>query len=145
MHREILKHPLLLKKYSNASINDYTEYPTKGVWTEDYTHKEFSEDLSHFVRNQNKLSMLYIHTPFCEELCYFCLCSKSITKDYSKVHKYLYESLFKEIDLYEKLMQDNGQKINVGEMRVMNRLRHQKSNRKNLKYGFMYLSVLVYF
>ena len=28
MHREILNHPLLLKKYSTSLIHDYTEYPT---------------------------------------------------------------------------------------------------------------------
>ena len=40
--------------------------------------------------------------PFLEELCYFCLCSKSITKDYNKVKNYLHNDLFKEIDLYKK-------------------------------------------
>ncbi len=116
MHREVLKHPLLLKKYSTSLIHDYTEYPTKFNWKEEYQDNEFRRDLSEFVKTQSNPAMLYIHTPFCEELCYFCLCSKSITKDYSKVSKYLYECLFKEIDLYKNLCDSIGKKIQIGEI-----------------------------
>ena len=87
MHREILRQPLLLKKYSTSLIHDYTEYPTKFNWKEEYKSNDFKKDLTGFIENQKDLAMLYIHTPFCEELCYFCLCSKAITKDYAKVKK----------------------------------------------------------
>ena len=43
----------------------------------------------------------YVHIPFCEQLCWFCTCSKTITGDYKKVSEYL-EYLYKEIDLLEK-------------------------------------------
>ena len=116
MHREILKHPLLLKKYSNTLIYDYTEYPTKGVWDETYGSEEYKADFSQFTSSTDNPVMLYIHTPFCEELCYFCLCSKSITKEYEKVEKYLYNDLFKEIELYEKMMEGTGKTVRVGEV-----------------------------
>lgn len=116
MHREILSQPLLLKKYSTSLIHDYTEYPTKFNWKEDYKSLDFKKDLGGFVENQKEPAMLYIHTPFCEELCYFCLCSKSITKEYAKVKRYLHEDLFKEIEMYENLSNSIGRKIKVGEI-----------------------------
>lgn len=116
MHRQILQEPLLLKKYSNSLVFDYTEYPTKTFWSDSYGDKEFREDLVKLIDTQDKPAMLYIHTPFCEELCYFCLCSKSITDDYEKVSKYLYDDLSKEIDLYAKEMQKRGKKIKIGQV-----------------------------
>jgi hypothetical protein len=68
MHREILCQPLLLKKYSTSLIHDYTEYPTKFNWKEDYKSNDFKKDLTGFIQNQKDSAMLYIHTPFCEEL-----------------------------------------------------------------------------
>ena len=116
MHREILKHPLLLKKYTHNLVYDYTEYPTKGVWDQSYGSNEYQHDFVNFIKKTDNPIMLYIHTPFCEELCYFCLCSKSITQNYSKVEKYLYDDLFKEIELYEELIKKTGKKIKVGEV-----------------------------
>ncbi len=116
MHREILNHTLLLKKYSTSLIHDYTEYPTKFNWQESYRSDDFKNDLRNFTHTQKDPVMLYIHTPFCEELCYFCLCSKSITKDYNKVKNYLHNDLFKEIDLYKKVLDETGKKIRVGEI-----------------------------
>jgi len=116
MHRNILKQPLLLKKYSNQLVFDYTEYPTKTFWQDSYGDTEFKEDLHKLIATQNTSSMLYIHTPFCEELCYFCLCSKSITNDYEKVSTYLYRDLSKEIDLYSNEMRSQGKKIKIGQV-----------------------------
>jgi hypothetical protein len=38
---------------------------------------------------EDKKTFFYIHIPFCEQLCWFCTCSKFITKDYEKVKDYL--------------------------------------------------------
>ena len=57
--------------------------------------------------------MFYIHTPFCEQLCWFCTCSKFITKDYDNVKEYL-EYLYKEIDILFNFLNKNNIKLNVG-------------------------------
>jgi len=115
-HRKVLENINLLKKYSHNLIYDYTEYPTKGVWSTEYSDHQYRKDLQDWIATGANSVMLYVHTPFCEELCYFCLCSKSITKEYSKVSDYLYNSLFKEIDLYSKIINDIGKKPKIKEI-----------------------------
>ena len=51
--------------------------------------------------------MLYVHLPFCPELCYFCLCHTVITKKYDKVKRYL-EYLYREIDLLRNFFDEHG-------------------------------------
>ena len=61
-------------------------------------------------------SLFYVHTPFCEQLCNFCLCSKEITKDYSKVKNYLYDYLSKEMDMLEDHLSKNNINFNYKEI-----------------------------
>ena len=84
----------LLKKYHKSLIHDYTEYPTKGHWSESFGDDDYKKAIIEwFPNNQKKPVLFYVHTPFCEQLCNFCLCSKEITKDYEKVKDYLYNYL----------------------------------------------------
>jgi oxygen-independent coproporphyrinogen-3 oxidase len=104
-----------LKKYAAPLIYDYTEYPTKGVWTDSFGSEKFSEAISTWLP-ENENVLFYVHTPFCEELCYFCLCSKEITRDYSKVKDYLYNDLFQEISILKSHLARGGFKLNVREL-----------------------------
>lgn len=107
----------LLKKYHTTLVHDYTEYPTKRNWDENYGEKEFKSNLIEwYKRNKDAKVVFYVHTPFCEQLCYFCLCSKEITKDYEKVKNYLYNYLFKEIDLLKKFLNENEIRLNFKEV-----------------------------
>ena len=36
----------LLKKYHSNLLYDYTEYPTKAHWSEDFSHEEYKKSLS---------------------------------------------------------------------------------------------------
>ena len=54
--------------------------------------------LKAFGQNDKTLS-LYIHIPFCEQLCYFCACNKVIRAKDEKVGDEFLEHLFKEIDM----------------------------------------------
>ena len=69
-----------------------------------------------FPENKNKPVLFYVHTPFCEQLCNFCLCSKEITSDYEKVKDYLYKYLSKELDLLEELLVKNKINFNFKEI-----------------------------
>lgn len=55
----------------------YTSYPTVPQWSNDVTADTYSKVLKAFGQNDKSLS-LYIHIPFCEQLCYFCACNKVI-------------------------------------------------------------------
>jgi len=115
MHRQILNHANLLKKYTPQLIYDYTEYPTKGNWDEGFSGEDFGRAFTGWLANEENCTF-YVHTPFCEELCFFCLCSKEITQDYSKVENYLYNYLFKELDLLRNYIESSGKSLNVREI-----------------------------
>ena len=114
---ELLNNINLLKKYHHNLVYDYTEYPTKGVWDEEMASKDYGDALVDWTTtNQTAPVLFYTHTPFCEQLCYFCLCSKDITLDYERVKHYLYNYLFKEIDLLIALYDKHNLKLNVEEI-----------------------------
>ena len=48
---------------------------------------------------------LYVHIPFCHSLCYYCGCNKIVTRNQTRVGRYL-ESLYSEIKLQAELFDD---------------------------------------
>ncbi|WP_313500595.1 oxygen-independent coproporphyrinogen III oxidase [Kaistella carnis] len=94
----------LIDKYNIAGPR-YTSYPTVPFWDD----ASFTSDLwqQSVLRTFNETNdsegiSIYIHLPFCEQLCTFCACHKRITKQHSVETPYL-ESVLKEWDLYVKL------------------------------------------
>jgi oxygen-independent coproporphyrinogen-3 oxidase len=95
----------LITKY-NIPGPRYTSYPTVPYW-DDAT---FSKDAwkKSFIKtfnesNESQAISLYIHLPFCEQLCTFCGCNKRITKNHKVETPYL-ESVLKEWQLYTELL-----------------------------------------
>ena len=114
---KLLNNANLLKKYHANVVYDYTEYPTKGNWKESFKSDSYKNALCDwYPKNKNKPVLFYVHTPFCEQLCNFCLCSKEITKDYSKVKNYLYDYLSKEMDMLEDHLSRNNINFNYKEI-----------------------------
>ena len=112
-----MKKPLidanLIKKYHQDIVFNYAEYPTKDHWSFDFKDYDKKKALAEWLpKNPNKPIFFYIHIPFCEQLCWFCTCSKVITKDYEKVKDYL-TYLYKEIDLLFEFLNQNKIKLNV--------------------------------
>lgn len=68
----------------------YTSYPTADRFHGDFRMGDYLEAVSRVraVRSRSPLS-LYIHIPFCQNLCYYCACNKIITKNKSKAETYL--------------------------------------------------------
>lgn len=85
----------LLRKY-DVSGPRYTSYPTALEFSESYGVQDYIKCLASLTP-EDSLS-LYIHIPFCQNICYYCACNKVITKDRSKSQHYV-ESLVKEIKL----------------------------------------------
>lgn len=91
----------LIDKY-NIPGPRYTSYPTVPFWDEAGFSPEKWE--SSVIRSFNETNdtegiSIYIHLPFCEQLCTFCACHKRITKQHSVEKPYL-ESVLKEWQLY---------------------------------------------
>ena len=100
-HKHILNSINLLKKYDIYAF-DYIEYPHKSFWIREIEQKKIINRLENLIINQTP-TMLYVHIPFCEQLCTFCICHRQITSDSSIAMKYLNESLFLEIDLMKSI------------------------------------------
>jgi len=110
----ISAHPNLIKKY-NVKGSWYTEYPPMGLWNINFTGIEYKQALSGL--SPASKSLLYIHFPFCPNLCYYCHCHTYITKDYDMVKKYL-TLLFHEIELLSKFFEKNSINPNVTEIHL---------------------------
>jgi len=91
-----------LKKYDVAGPR-YTSYPTAPQWSDLVRADAYALALKSFGQNDKTLS-LYIHIPFCEQLCYFCACNKVIRAREDKVGDEFLEHLFKEIDMVASLI-----------------------------------------
>ena len=92
-----------LQKYDVAGPR-YTSYPTAPQWSGDVTGDVYASALKTFGQNDKTLS-LYIHIPFCEQLCYFCACNKVIRAKDEKVGDEFLNYLFKEIDMVAQHIQ----------------------------------------
>ncbi|OOF68730.1 oxygen-independent coproporphyrinogen III oxidase [Rodentibacter caecimuris] len=82
----------LIQKY-NQSGPRYTSYPTALEFNENYTNNNF---ITAANRYPDRPLSLYVHIPFCHQLCYFCACNKIITRHQHKADIYI-DFLEKEI------------------------------------------------
>jgi oxygen-independent coproporphyrinogen-3 oxidase len=94
----------LINKY-NIPGPRYTSYPTVPYWeNESFTSEKWQNTVVRAFNESNADEgiSIYIHLPFCENLCTFCACHKRITKQHSVETPYL-ESVLKEWNLYLEL------------------------------------------
>jgi oxygen-independent coproporphyrinogen III oxidase len=96
----------LIQKY-NIPGPRYTSYPTVPYWNEGaFSKKSWLDSVVKSFDKSNDAEgiSLYIHLPFCENLCTFCGCHKHITKRHSVETPYI-ESVLQEWKLYVDLLQ----------------------------------------
>mgnify|MGYP005624058053 CR=1 FL=1 len=97
----------LIQKY-NVPGPRYTSYPTVPYWNnETFSKDKWIKSFQHsFIEsNQKEGISLYIHLPFCENLCTFCACHKHITKRHEVEEEYI-SSVLKEWKLYFNLVEE---------------------------------------
>ncbi len=92
----------LLKKYDQTGPR-YTSYPTALQFDTNFEQQTYSEIAKQASANHpNRALSLYFHIPFCDTICYYCGCSKIVTRDHSRAAPYL-EYLNKELQLQAPL------------------------------------------
>jgi oxygen-independent coproporphyrinogen-3 oxidase len=77
----------LIKKYDRPGPR-YTSYPTAPEWSEGFKQPQYEEHLARANRSAEPLS-IYVHLPFCREMCRFCGCNVVATHDRSRADAYL--------------------------------------------------------
>lgn len=85
----------LIRKYDVKGPR-YTSYPTALQFGE-FSPADYLDAAAQSRRGDGDLS-LYFHIPFCQHLCYYCACSKIVTRDTKKAERYL-DYLKREIEL----------------------------------------------
>ena len=67
----------------------YTSYPTAAQFTEDFPLREFTDWVRAGSATDIAPLSLYVHVPFCQDICYYCACNKTVTRDRSQAQAYL--------------------------------------------------------
>lgn len=89
----------LLNKY-DMPIPRYTSYPTVPYWEpETITQEKWVASVKNIFIQENGVLSIYIHLPYCENLCTFCACNKRITKNHKVEDRYI-NAILKEWSLY---------------------------------------------
>jgi len=102
MKQEVLFNPQLIERYDTTGPR-YTSYPTAVQFHEGFdaiAYRRFT-NASNAELIPRPLS-LYVHLPFCQSLCYYCGCTKKITRNPKHGQAYL-KQLFTEIELQGQL------------------------------------------
>ena len=97
----------MLQKY-NVPGPRYTSYPTVPYWDEaTFDYETWIDTLKRsFAESNSKEGLsLYIHLPFCENICAFCGCNKQITKNHDVENPYI-EAVLKEWALYCNILDE---------------------------------------
>jgi oxygen-independent coproporphyrinogen-3 oxidase len=90
----------LIRHYDIAGPR-YTSYPTANLFNETFTSDDYLALAANQQSNIAPLS-LYVHVPFCRDICYYCACNKIVTRNLSLVRQYL-DALALEMQLRGKL------------------------------------------
>lgn len=97
----------LIHKY-NIPGPRYTSYPTVPYWEDSsFSPEAYLETLKRSFKESNAKQgiSIYIHLPFCEQLCTFCACHKRITKKHSVEEPYI-DAVIKEWNLYLEVLEE---------------------------------------
>jgi oxygen-independent coproporphyrinogen-3 oxidase len=97
--------PELLRKYDVPGPR-YTSYPTADRFVEAFGEADYRQALAQRRDGPAALATplsLYVHIPFCEQLCYYCACNKIITKHHERAAPYL-RYLAREVELHTEIV-----------------------------------------
>ena len=96
----------LIKRYDQTGPR-YTSYPTAAQFHTGIIERDYRKWACH--SNEDPIPRplsLYCHIPFCDTVCYYCACTKVVTKNHQRADEYL-EYLCREIALQGLLFDDD--------------------------------------
>ena len=79
--------PALIRKYDVPGPR-YTSYPTALQFTDSFGAREYEQYLLERPQVIGPLS-LYVHIPYCRNICYYCACNKIVTRDAAVAERYI--------------------------------------------------------
>jgi oxygen-independent coproporphyrinogen-3 oxidase len=90
-----------LADYARRAVPRYTSYPTAPHFRDDFAPATYAE----WLRRADPASpvSLYLHVPFCREICWYCGCNMKLAASYAPVAAYA-EALHAEIELVAGLL-----------------------------------------
>lgn len=92
----------LLRRY-DVNGPRYTSYPTAVQFTEQFGVPEYCNAAARSNDDPIPRALsLYVHVPFCTSPCFYCACTRIITRDPAKAQRYL-DRLYREIELQAAL------------------------------------------
>ena len=98
----------LLRKFDIPAPR-YTSYPTADRFRKDLTAEDYAEALrGRATAPSQKALSLYVHVPFCSDVCYYCGCNKIVTRDHGKAAEYL-KVIGQEADLVKQYLTGSGE------------------------------------
>lgn len=91
----------LLSRYDRPGPR-YTSYPTAPMWSESFGPEDYGTALGAAGGKTAPLS-LYVHVPYCEQMCWFCGCTTVITQDHGREDPYI-DTVVKEARLVREAL-----------------------------------------
>jgi oxygen-independent coproporphyrinogen III oxidase len=83
-------------KYSTRAVPRYTSYPTAPHFAGDFRENRYRDWLARL--NPKEPISLYLHVPFCQQMCWYCGCRMKLAARYQVLSDYV-GRLIDEIDL----------------------------------------------
>jgi oxygen-independent coproporphyrinogen III oxidase len=92
----------LIDKY-NVPVPRYTSYPPANFFSTEFTEADYINAVVLSNEDEPQNISIYIHIPFCSQLCHYCGCNTHITHNETLKSSYL-EALKKEILMLRPLL-----------------------------------------
>ena len=91
----------LLRKF-DVPAPRYTSYPTADRFNASFGPEDYASALAGRADEAEPAPLsVYVHVPFCNDVCYYCGCNKIVTRDHSKSRAYI-EAIGREADLVKE-------------------------------------------
>ncbi len=98
----------LIEKY-NVPVPRYTSYPPANFFTDRFGTDDYLKAVGQSNQEKPENISIYIHVPFCTQLCLYCGCNTHITKNAELMKAYM-KALKKEIGMISPLL-DHSRKV----------------------------------
>lgn len=94
----------LIEKY-DIQAPRYTSYPPVPYWEKAPTEDEWFQDIEKTFSNKGRSADIYIHIPFCRQICHYCGCNRLASSNQELMENYV-STLLQEWSLYRKRLGD---------------------------------------